>query len=245
MDKILLPLQDMLQIKNVLESNIDVLRDKSVLVKRLAFSEKNIPGYDSETEYIVNMCENYISTLKDRFSLVAECVVNIKNNKVSLDNLNKIKDTLPNSYKRLVIGSESYFTYDLVKEELNKSDRERFSIVMEGFNTIFKNEKIYDEALSILSENNFDKLNLQKDEENSIVLAAENYYGDLVLNDRYDKLRYTGTQWIEEKLNSFSENVLPEFKDKYNKDNEKLEKLGEQFHIILQNYINRIDKWVE
>lgn len=245
MEKIFLPLQDMLKIKSVFESNKDVLKDKSVMIERLAFSEKNIPGYDSETEYIVDMCNNYVSTLKDRFTTVAESVVEIKNRKASLDYLNKMKDTLPKSFKRLVIGGEAYFSYNISKEELGKSDRDNFTIVMEGFNSIFKNEGIYNNALELLGENNFDSLNLQKDEENAIIMAAENYYGDLVLDGRYDNLRYTGSEWLNKQVETFAENNLPKFKDRYNKDNEKLEKAAEQLHIILQNYIGRIDKWVE
>lgn len=245
MEKVLLPLYDMLKIQNALESNIDVLKDKSVLVERLAFSEKNIPGYNSETEYIVDMCNNYISSIKDRFSRVAESVVNIKNNKVSLDYLNNMKDTLPKNFKRLVIGSESYFSYNITKEELEKSDRDKFTIVMEGFNSLFENEGIYSNARKLISEDNFNNLSLQNDELNSIIMAAESYYEDLVLSDRYDKLRYSGTQWLDKQVKSFAENKLPDIKNNYNKDNEKFSQMGERLHIILQNYIGRIDKWVE
>ena len=44
MDKILLPLKDMIKINSVFNSNIDVLKDKEVIVDKIAFSEKNIPG---------------------------------------------------------------------------------------------------------------------------------------------------------------------------------------------------------
>nr|DAY42349.1 MAG TPA: hypothetical protein [Caudoviricetes sp.] len=245
MEKILLPLYDMLKIKNTLESNIDVLKDKSVLVERLTFSEKNIPGYSCETEYIVDMCNNYLSSIKNRFSKVAELVVDIKNNKMSLDHLNKMKDTLPKNFKRLVIGREAYFSYDISKEEFEKSDRRNFTIVMEGFNALFKNEGIYDEAYKLIAENNFDNLSLQSDEVNSIIMAAESYYEDLVLSDNYDKLRYSGTQWLNKQVKSFAENKLPDITETYNKDNEKFSQMGEKLHIILQNYIGRLDKWVE
>ena len=245
MDKILLPLKDMIKINSIFNSNIDVLKDKNIIVDKIAFSEKNIPGYDSETDYVVDLCNNYIDTLQNRFSTMSEAVVNIKHKGKSLDTIYNLKNTLPKSYKKLVISSESYFSYNISEEILNKKDRDKFTMVMEGFNSLFDNEGIYSNALKLLSENNFSNLSLQPDEESSIVSAAESYYENLVLNNNYDNKHYTGTEWLNKEVEAFSENMLPKIKNKYNKDIEKLELLGEQLHIILQNYIGRINKWVE
>ena len=65
-EKLILPIKDMYKINSIFKSNVDVLNDKSIIVDKLSFSERSIPGYNSETEYILAMCETYKEMLNDR-----------------------------------------------------------------------------------------------------------------------------------------------------------------------------------
>ena len=241
-EKIKRPLKDMLAIKESLDNNIDILRDKSIILEKLSFSEKNIPNYSSETEYIASLCEGYINLLKDRDSVLNSMLFDIKINNRNIEDLGKMKTTIPSN--RLSSLMERYNQHLELKEEIldKEKDRKQFISLMEGLKAIFTNEEIFSAAGENYS------IRLSKDQKIDMYEMAKNYYENKISNAPITPMSESGLQMIdkmEKEVKSFRENFIPEFTDKYNNDNQKIVNIAENLHTILDNYVRRINKWVE
>lgn len=238
-EKLILPIKDMDKINTILKSNVDVLNDKSIIVDKLSFSERAIPGYNSETEYILAMCETYKEMLNDRFSRVAENMTDIKLKNKSLSFLDN-GSTLPREYIKLSSMIESYPKFNLIEHKLDsKKDREEFSAFMENMSVLYDND-----INQVAVKENLD-IRLTNSEAKSINELAKDYYTKMAVAEKYDTKRYQATEWIDEKMVAFKENTFTKVLDRYKKDNVYLERLAENFHTLLSGYINRIDSWVK
>lgn len=238
-EKLILPIKDMDKINTILKSNVDVLNDKSIIVDKLSFSERVIPGYNSETEYILAMCEAYKEMLNDRFSRVAENMADIKLRNKSLSFLDN-GSTLPREYIKLSSMMESYPKFNLIEHKLDsKKDREEFSAFMENMSVLYDND-----INQVAVKENLD-IRLTNGEAKSINELAKDYYTKMAVAEKYDTKKYQATEWIDEKMVAFKENTFPKVLDRYKKDNVYLERLAENFHTLLSDYISRIDSWVK
>lgn len=238
-EKLMLPINDMNKINTILKSNVDVLNDRNIIVEKLSFSERFIPGYNSETEYLLAMCEMYKEMLNDRFSRVAENMTDIKLKNKSLSFLDN-GSTLPREYSKLSSMMESYSNVNMVDHELDpKKDREEFSAFMENMSSLYDND-----INQVAIKENVD-IRLTNGEAKSINDLANDYYTRMAVSEKYDTKKYHATEWIDEKMKAFKENTFPKVVERYKKDNVYLERLAENFHTLLTDYINRINSWVK
>ena len=238
-EKLMLPINDMNKINTILKSNVDVLNDKNIIVEKLSFSERSIPGYNSETEYLLAMCEMYKEMLNDRFSRVAENMTDIKLKNKSLSFLDN-GSTLPREYSKLSSMMESYSNFNMIDHTLDaKKDREEFAAFMENMSSLYDND-----IKQVALKENVD-IRLTNGEAKSINDLANDYYTRMALAEKYDTKKYQATEWIDEKMKSFKENNFPKVVERYRKDNVYLERLAENFHTLLTDYINRINSWVK
>lgn len=240
-EKIRQPLQDMLAIKESLDNNIDVLKDKNIILTRLSFSEKNIPNFESETEYIAALCEGYINLLKDRDSSLNSVMYDIKVNKANINTLDNMKTTVPRN--KLMSLMERYNQHIQLEEQTldKKKDREQFIGLMEGLKAVFQNENVFSAAGESYP------IRLSKNAKISMYNMAKDYYTNVALSESV-KINKTGLQAIDEmekEVKAFRENFIPKFTDKYNNDNQEIVNIAENLHVILDNYVRRINKWVE
>lgn len=238
-EKIKRPLLDMLAIKESLDNNIDVLKDRKIILEKLSFSEKNIPNYDSETEYIAALCEGYINLLKDRDSVLNSVMTDIKLNGKDINALSTIKSTVPSN--KLSSLMERYNQHLELKEEIldKKEDRKQFRALMEGLKAIFKNENIFTAAAESYS------IRLSKSQKIAMFKMAQDYYERKAVSESVTATGLQAIDQMEKNVKSFRENFIPEFTEKYNKDNDEIIRIAENLHIILDNYVRRINKWVE
>lgn len=238
-EKLMLPIRDMEKINTVLKSNVDVLKDKSILVEKLSFSERAIPGYESETEYILAMCEMYKEMLNDRFSRVAENMTDIKFKTKSLSFLDH-GSSLPREYTKLSSMMESYPKFNMLEHNLDsKKDREEFTSFMENMSILFDND-----IEQVAIKENLD-IRLTNGEAKAINSLANDYYTRLALAKKYDSRKFQATEWIDMKMKSFKESSFPNIVRRYKQDNEYLVNLSEKFHTLLTDYIDRINSWVK
>lgn len=238
-EKLMLPINDMNKINTILKSNVDVLNDKNIIVEKLSFSERFIPGYNSETEYILAMCEMYKEMLNDRFSRVAENMTDIKLKNKSLSFLDN-GSTLPREYSKLSSMMESYSNFNMVEHTLDaKKDREEFAAFMENMSSLYDND-----IRQVAIKENID-IRLTNGEAKSINDLANDYYTRMAVAEKYNTKKYHATEWIDEKMKTFKENTFPKVVERYKKDNVYLERLAENFHTLLTDYINRINSWVK
>lgn len=238
-EKLMLPINDMSKINTILKSNVDVLNDKNIIVEKLSFSERFIPGYNSETEYLLAMCEMYKEMLNDRFSRVAENMTDIKLKNKSLSFLDN-GSTLPREYSKLSSMMESYSNFNMVEHNLDaKKDREEFATFMENMSSLYDND-----IKQVAIKENVD-IRLTNGEAKSINDLANDYYTRMAVAEKYDTKKYYATEWIDEKMKTFKENTFPKVVERYKKDNMYLERLAENFHTLLTDYINRINSWVK
>lgn len=238
-EKLMLPINDMNKINTILKSNVDVLNDKNIIVEKLSFSERFIPGYNSETEYLLAMCEMYKEMLNDRFSRVAENMSDIKLKNKSLSFLDN-GSTLPREYSKLSSMMESYSNFNMVEHTLDaKKDREEFAVFMENMSSLYDND-----INQVAIKENID-IRLTNGEAKSINDLANDYYTRMAVAEKYDTKKYHATEWIDEKMKTFKENTFPKVVERYKKDNVYLERLAENFHTLLTDYINRINSWVK
>lgn len=238
-EKIRRPLLDMISIKESLDNNIDVLKDRKVILEKLSFSEKNIPNYESETEYIAALCEGYINLLKDRDSILNSVMSDIKLKNKDINELSKINSTIPSN--RLTSLMERYNQHLELKEEIldKKNDRKQFIAFMEGLKAIFQNENIFTAA----SENY--SIRLSKNQKIAMFKMAQDYYETKAVSESASITGLQSIENMEKEVRAFRENFIPEFTEKYNNDNEEIVRIAENLHIILDNYVRRINKWVE
>lgn len=238
-EKLMLPINDMNKINTILKSNVDVLNDKNIIVEKLSFSERFIPGYNSETEYLLAMCEMYKEMLNDRFSRVSENMSDIKLRNKSLSFLDN-GSTLPREYSKLSSMMESYSNFNMVEHTLDaKKDREEFAAFMENMSSLYDND-----IRQVAIKENID-IRLTNGEAKSINDLANDYYTRMAVAEKYDTKKYHATEWIDEKMKTFKENTFPKVVERYKKDNVYLERLAENFHTLLTDYINRINSWVK
>ena len=238
-EKLMLPINDMNKINTILKSNVDVLNDKNIIVEKLSFSERSIPGYNSETEYLLAMCEMYKEMLNDRFSRVAENMTDIKLKNKSLSFLDS-GSTLPREYSKLSSMMERYSNFNMIDHKLDvKKDRKEFAAFMEDMSSLYDND-----IKQVAIKENVD-IRLTNGEAKSINDLANDCYTRMVVAEKYDTKKYMATEWLDEKMKTFKENTFQKVVERYKKDNVYLERLAENFHTLLTDYINRINSWVK
>lgn len=199
------------------EENLKYLPEKQKVELEKIFNKEIKDRLSGAIDIILYSYESFREEAKEKLKLIYDCLISNK------DNLNKYLEILNNNIQ--------YFNYFSGKEELNKTDLERFYSIT--FNN--KNEIDICKKLIIQEMKNYLENNIKKDINKYTKAIIKNYLEDIII-----KLKETleiKNYEAEYRVNIYSE-FKKDLEEKFKKKKEEIEKKLEQKKYLTQLYEN-------
>lgn len=229
------PFKTVLKIKDVIEQNINII-DAGKYKVSAQLDEMRIPRYKTETEFFVELMNDYFSLMWNRRTTIANLFLDIKDGRKRLLSVKEFHEinTLPSEEYNKVKRRISEYKTGVVTAY--KSDSETVSKVrdlLEIINKVFTREEIYKYSEELGSK-----------EDELISIPDYKKFRDIYI-DAYMKSRGDTSSSIREEAEKNVAEVIKNINSKYLKDNVLIEQLTKEVNIVLNHYKKRISGWIK
>lgn len=229
------PFKTVLKIKDVIEQNINII-DAGKYKVSTQLDEMRIPRYKTETEFFVELMNDYFSLMWNRRTTIANLFLDIKDGRKRLLSVKEFHEinTLPSEEYNKVKRRISEYKTGVVTAY--KSDSETVSKVrdlLEIINKVFTREEIYKYSEELGSK-----------EDELISIPDYKKFRDIYI-DAYMKSRGDTSSSIREEAEKNVAEVIKNINSKYLKDNVLIEQLTKEVNIVLNHYKKRISGWIK